>query len=397
MPDDKGRQLKWWVFGPSFCGIRLYIKLTITNGKVPPGSSTIPFPKAKEAFEVANSLFCPNCISERPVQYETRAQTLLVREEPIQIQAKIARCTVCGTELFDMQAEEQNLKTAYYIYRAKRGFLTPEAIRAIRERYGFSQRALARALNWSVVTIHRYEKGALQDAAHDALLRKVGQDPLFLLEKLEENKCRFSPKEWESLRAKITAQATASTESALITAFERTQAASYGVDPALHGFRRFDLHHVATIVLWLAQRVPTLFKTKLAKLLWIADFAHFAKYRASLTGLAYRRLPYGPMPDKFHLLLSLLEESGYVALVPKDSEEWSGDIIVPTTVPDLAELSQTELEVLGKLVDRFGALTATQLSELSHSENVWMVRETGEVIPYLDADSVEIVRRFWAE
>lgn len=48
----------------------------------------------------------------------------------------------------------------------------------LREKYGLSQQQLARLLGWGRVTVQRYEKGALQDTAHDLLLRQL-EDPQF--------------------------------------------------------------------------------------------------------------------------------------------------------------------------------------------------------------------------
>ena len=47
---------------------------------------------------------------------------------------------------------------------------------------------------------------------------------------------------------------------------------------------------------WFARECPGLFKTKLAKLLWLADFACFYQNLLSLTVLAYARAPHGLMP-----------------------------------------------------------------------------------------------------
>src|SRR5690606_2584174 len=40
-------------------------------------------------------------------------------------------------------------------------------------------------------------------------------------------------------------------------------------------------------------------KTKLAKLLYLADFAWFYRHLSSMSGLTYRRIKYGPVPDQY--------------------------------------------------------------------------------------------------
>ncbi len=50
-------------------------------------------------------------------------------------------------------------------------------------------------------------------------------------------------------------------------------------------------------------------KTKLAKLLYLADFSWFYKHLAPMSGLTYRRIKYGPVPDQyFRALEELMDE-----------------------------------------------------------------------------------------
>ncbi|HHW18672.1 MAG TPA: type II toxin-antitoxin system MqsR family toxin [Firmicutes bacterium] len=33
LDDDRGRPIQWWVFGPNYCGIVLYIKVAVYSGR----------------------------------------------------------------------------------------------------------------------------------------------------------------------------------------------------------------------------------------------------------------------------------------------------------------------------------------------------------------------------
>ena len=52
----------------------------------------------------------------------------------------------------------------------KHKLLLPDEIKNIRETYGLSQRSFAKLLNWGEKTIQRYERGSIQDKAHNSLL-----------------------------------------------------------------------------------------------------------------------------------------------------------------------------------------------------------------------------------
>ena len=73
-------------------------------------------------------------------------------------------------------------------YREKVGLLTSHQIKAIRAKYGISQRNLCCLLGWDTNAIESYEEYRVQDEAHDAILRRLDADPMFFLQLLEERK-----------------------------------------------------------------------------------------------------------------------------------------------------------------------------------------------------------------
>jgi putative zinc finger/helix-turn-helix YgiT family protein len=118
-------------------------------------------------------MYCPKCGSFQETYEVTAEQTLPVRGENITVSGTVRRCSVCEEALVSEEHDSAILEKAYALFRERHGLLTPQEIRSIREGYGLSQRAMARLLGCGDVTIHRYESGALQDAAHDRLLRLI--------------------------------------------------------------------------------------------------------------------------------------------------------------------------------------------------------------------------------
>ncbi len=117
--------------------------------------------------------YCPFCEADTVADERVRDEVYTVRGEKIGVRARVLVCRRCGNDLFDLESEEETARMVYQEYRRRRGLLSPEEIRRLRGRYGLSQRQLARLLGWGLVTVQRYEKGALQDAAHDLLLRQL--------------------------------------------------------------------------------------------------------------------------------------------------------------------------------------------------------------------------------
>ena len=336
--------------------------------------------------------FCPTCLAEHEVDYISKPESFVVRGEPIEVQSQVVVCRNCGNEIFDMVADEANVKKAYAAYRSKHGLLTPDEIRAIRETYGLSQRALARAMGWGLITIQRYEHGALQDPNHDVLLRKISRDPVFLYHQFEKNRGQFSEAEAARIENSLAGRVTENETGIAVNAYVAARDIAYSRDKASGGFRQFEYGRLAQVVSHVAATVPDLFKTKLAKLLWLSDFYYYTWHGVSITGLAYSRLPYGPAPDQYHLLLGFLESTGVITLTPQESGPYVGDTVSLREEQGTSEFEAQELEALDRVIAEYGHLSSKELSDRSHRESLWTRRNNGDALPYSEAPSVQMVQ-----
>ncbi|KAF0220523.1 MAG: XRE family transcriptional [Geobacteraceae bacterium] len=146
--------------------------------------------------------FCPYCEEITRFRFITKQETLPVMGEPVEYQARVRRCAVCRGEYAPTELEEENFKTAYTIYRRRHNLLSPEQIRVIREKYGLSQRNFSRFLGWGDITVHRYEAGALPDAAYNVMLVLI-DDPLNALKVFMLNRNNLAPGVAEKLKKRI--------------------------------------------------------------------------------------------------------------------------------------------------------------------------------------------------
>jgi putative zinc finger/helix-turn-helix YgiT family protein len=149
-----------------------------------------------------NEHFCPYCEETTRFRLITKQETLPVMGEPVDYQARVRCCSACGGEYASTELEEENFQTAYTIYRRRHNLLTPEQIRAIREKYGLSQRNFSRLLGWGDITVHRYEAGALPDTAYNVMLVLI-DDPLNALKVFMLNRNNLAPGVAEKLKKRI--------------------------------------------------------------------------------------------------------------------------------------------------------------------------------------------------
>ena len=87
-------------------------------------------------------------------------------------------CPKCGEIVLRYEDARRLSADAIAIYRRKHGLLSAEDIRAIRKRFGLTQRDLARLLRLGSNTISRWEAGRnVQTEAMDVLLRLLRDVP----------------------------------------------------------------------------------------------------------------------------------------------------------------------------------------------------------------------------
>jgi DNA-binding transcriptional regulator YiaG len=87
--------------------------------------------------------------------------------------------------MFIEEIENENLLNLYSKYKELAGFVTSKEITGFRKKYNISQRELGYILGFGKITINRYENGALQNQAHDDVLRNIIKNDAFFKEKVE--------------------------------------------------------------------------------------------------------------------------------------------------------------------------------------------------------------------
>lgn len=235
--------------------------------------------------------FCPHCEKESLVESLQGTEEINVRGELIQVKTEFYRCLTCGGEFERINLDNNNdpLVVAYDEYRRRKGMLRPSEIKEFRKKYGLSQKELSDVLGIGVTTLCRYENGALQEEAHDRLLR-FSMVPTNLVQLVEQSS-RLNPIKREKLLQELKQKdAPKFWLDSLIDWY-----GNYEPD-IMSGYRRFDATKFFEAIKFFC--FPDgIFKTKLNKLLFYADFKNFSQSSVSITGARYAHAHYGPVPD----------------------------------------------------------------------------------------------------
>jgi putative zinc finger/helix-turn-helix YgiT family protein len=327
---------------------------------------------------------CPNCEQLVAVDHVSKVENFEIRGDIISVEADFYRCKQCGTEFVDPMSSRDYLQEAYQVYRNIHGFMTPRDILNVRKHLGLTQRELSSLLGFGAITLSRYENGALQSESHNQILEFLKDNKNVLA--LVERKGSLLPSDKrDSIVRRLKSEMN---DREMLSSCINSSIFQY--DPGIEsGYRRLSLEKVVNSILYFCS--SGIFKTKLLKLLFYADFKHFKLYSNSITGLRYVHLPHGPVPDKFeHILAAMTCDMKNIIVEEVVFDSFVGEKVVSTEQPVLELFSDSELRVLNDVSRYFLKFTAKQIRDYSHDEEAYLETNMLENISYKYADSLRM-------
>lgn len=147
---------------------------------------------------------------------------------------------------------------------------------------------------------------------------------------------------------------------------------------AFNGNRAFSQDKMAALVSYIAGRSSELYKTKLNKLLFYADFVSYYLHGHSITGSRYVHLPYGPVPDSYEETLETLNHYGIIEI----SKLGSTDVIGAGDSRADVLLTGPERAAVDWVLTTYGTMSAGEISEVSHKEKAYRDTRMGEEIAF---------------
>lgn len=139
------------------------------------------------------------------------------------------------------------------------------------------------------------------------------------------------------------------------------------------------------VILYILERCagkPNVGETVLYKLLYFSDFNYFEMYEEHLTGANYRKLPYGPVPQKFDTIIGQMIEKGQLQRVKTEYHGFPQTRYLPLVKADLTELKASEKEIIDRVIEQMSDWSAAAISNYSHKDMPWLASKEGEELNY---------------
>lgn len=148
---------------------------------------------------------------------------------------------------------------------------------------------------------------------------------------------------------------------------------------------KLKIEKFRNILLYILERCagkPNIGETVLYKLLYFSDFNYYELYEEQLTGAEYRKLHYGPVPQKLDIIINQMIRDKQIERFISDYHGYPQTRYIPLVKVNLLKLKASEKEVIDRVLDLYSDWNAIKLSDYSHNDVPWKATEEGEVIDY---------------
>ena len=148
---------------------------------------------------------------------------------------------------------------------------------------------------------------------------------------------------------------------------------------------KLEVNKFVNVLLYILERCagkPNIGETVLYKLLYFSDFNYYEIYEEHLTGATYRKLQYGPVPQKFDAIIQQMIENKQIQRVKTTYHGLPQTRYLPLEKADLTILRASEKEVIDRVIEHMSDWSASAISTYSHNDMPWIASKEGEEISY---------------
>ncbi len=268
-------------------------------------------------------------------------------------------CTKCNNLVYDENLDNEVTLKAIKMYNENYGIKSEDIIN-LRKSFGLSQELFSKVIGCAKKTLISYEKGtSIPNDSYAIIINSLlaRRDTIFTI--INANRDMFSSKDFQKLCKHLQERFSDSIELPFFNFLSE-----------FNGYTEFNLDKVYNMILFFSQSF--IFKTKLLKEMFYADFLFYKENCKSITGLEYVKLPFGPVPDQFECLLSLGVRENIINYDYEIQNNYESHIISSKQVVNCDVFSKEELDILKKVKKYFESFGSKDIVEFSHKEKAFM-------------------------
>lgn len=321
-------------------------------------------------------------ITNKEMKLTTERRSIDFRKESFEIVFHFYKCEDSGEQFTTLLLDDLNINQVHNQYRDKFNIPFPDEIIRIREKYGLSAVKMSEILGFGVNSYRQYEAGEMPSVANAKLIQLVS-DPKKFIDMVEL--CGTLD---EKFKVKFIHKAQLLVEEKKRNIFDlnfKEYLLGNHLADIYSGYRNPNFEKFSEMVIYFSDKISP-FKTKMNKLLFYADFLMFKQSCFSISGMRYKAIDMGPVPNNFQSIFEYLANedeidicniefpNGYVGVQFKarNDRKFNKELF-----------TESELNIIKRVADIFKETSTNDIIQYSHLEEAWKKnKENKSVISY---------------
>lgn len=269
-----------------------------------------------------------------------------------------------GEEIFDRNIEIENDQRLYDIYKKQNNLLTNSEIKKIRQKYGLTQKEYALVIGVGEVTVHRFERGAIQTEAVDSIM-KLSNDPDNMSFLLLQNRKNIGESLYDSLLKRIKKLQTLKKHALVdvnkfdLDVLEFREESAIDIAKNIINIYNAKADELVRNYDIVPEYITNL---KLQKLLYFVQAICLIVFDKKAFPEKILAWSYGPVVNEVYQLYK---------------QKHAGEINSESTVKDI---SSGLYQIINEVVNCYGSIEANKLIDFTHEEEPWINTEINKEI-----------------
>lgn len=137
-----------------------------------------------------------------------------------------------------------------------------------------------------------------------------------------------------------------------------------------NGYAMLSISKLKNVLLFFIEKFNGVFVTQMNKILFYTDFLSYRENGQAITGLSFKAIQYGPVPNRWDRVYSLIDDIDQIEVEGKNGNV--GNKLVSDMPCDISSFSNEQLSILEKVYDTFKNDNSVSISYKSHEEPAWI-------------------------
>lgn len=331
--------------------------------------------------QIVNSMKSPFTGGAVYLVEDTEVQ--IFRKEKYTVHVRYYVCKETGEQFTSEDQDEQLCNELYNQYRIRHGIPFPDEIKKIREHYGLSYTQITKIVGFGQNQWKQYENGSMPSESNGKSIVAI-KSREGMLSMLESSRNQFSESTFSKIKKNISCLSDLDNKEASYFYFYGSS--ERGVNNGYSEMNPDKLQCMVQLIVSKEKKgVP---KTKLNKEMYYADFYSYKKYGRSISGLAYRAIQYGPVPEHYETVYDHVQGLTKKNIIAAGAD-FDYDLLFCDS-PDTSALSKEDIDIINHVMSVLVDMKRADVVDLSHKESGWINnKDHHDIIPYDEAYSLK--------